>query len=99
MTDLDREIELNSEAIRAQPRNVTCRIGLVNCLKQLDRHAEALAVLTEGLALSPGAASLLVEQVMVLRWLGQLDAAQAAIAALVEHHPDHLQLPRLRAEL
>ena len=87
-----------AEALAARPRDAGFRVRLASSLKQLARYEEALAVLAEGLALTPGAADLLSEQVAVLQQSGQLDAAGATIAAFAERHPDHPKLPWLRAE-
>ena len=76
-----------AEALAARPRDAGFRVRLASSLKQLERYEEALAVLAEGLALTPGAADLLSEQVAVLQQSGQLDAAGAKVAALAEQHP------------
>ena len=88
-----------AEALAARPRDAGFRVRLASSLKQLARYEEALGVLAEGLALTPGAADLLSEQVAVLQQSGQLDAADAKVAALVEQHPGHPRLPWLRGSL
>jgi tetratricopeptide (TPR) repeat protein len=85
--------------LRAHPQDTRCRVRLIGCLKQLDRHGEALALLADGLALTPAASDLRVEEIMVLQHSGQSDRASAALAAFAQQHPEHPTLDWIRAEL
>ncbi len=84
----------------ADPRNQERRLRWAHSLGWgLGRHDEAQAILSNALAMSPASAELLVERASQLRAAGKVEAAQAAIDALMEHHPNHPRLGQLRGEL
>ena len=99
VTSLPLGAEIYTEALRVRPRDIKLRLRVTNWLKQLDRYREALAVLTQGLALMPDAVDLQTERIAVLQRAGQFDTAASALTTFASQHPDHPKLCWLQGDL
>ena len=85
--------------VGANPKDSELRLRWIRCLMRLGRESEALAAVSDGLQYAPTSAELLARQTLLLLRTAQFAAADASLALLERHHPDHVQLPQFRGRL